>query len=422
MGRYASMFVVTLLTAVLLLRLHTQQMIVENWGTTASSHDHLMVKNIANGGAAVALQALTANVFETESVNNVALMNGAYSYTIKRITEDTTLGPTQIRVTSIGRFNSLVDTAVVLLTRPSFSRYAYFTNAEGNIWFQTGDTIRGPAHTNEYFRMQGQPVFQGKVTSHLVYSSTNPYQKYDNSTSPVFQNGTEWKVPTLTVPTEIPDDLINASKSAGFFIKGYTNVYIKFLSNGTVQIARTNSTTEPSSGSYTTYNLGSTNGVIYVENTTTTRPTVYVQGTVSGQTTVASSGSIKVTGNLFLGDDPMDDPTSTDIIGLVAAKNVVVTKSTKDVDRTIQASIMTMNPTVSSTTNFNAENYNVTRFGYLHLYGALVQQARGAVGQLGSPTSRLGYLKDYRWDPRLQNIAPPYFPMLFVLRKISWWN
>jgi hypothetical protein len=422
MGKYASLIVLALLNAVLIVRLQTQKLIVENWDSTASTYDRLTVKNIANGGAALALQALTANVFETAAVTNMSLLNGKFSYKIERAAEDGTLGPTQIRITSIGAYNSLVDTVVVLLTRPSFSRYAYFTNMEGDIWFQTGDTIRGPAHTNEYFRMQGRPVFQGKVTSHLVYSSTNPYRKYDSSTNPDFQNGTEWKIPQLEVPTEIPVELVNASKNAGIYIKGYTNVYMKFVGDGTALIARTNSTTEPSAGAYTTYSVSTTNGVIYVENTTSSRPNVYVQGTSPGQVTVASSGNIKVTGNLLCADNPRTNEDSEDIIGLVAAKNIIVTKNVKDVDRTIQASIMTMNPTVSSTTNFNVENYSTIRYGYLHLYGALVQQARGAVGVLGSSSSRFGYLKDYRWDSRLQRIAPPFFPMLFVLRKISWWN
>jgi hypothetical protein len=422
MGRYSSLLVVSLLTAILLMRLHTQQVLVTNWSKTANTFDRLTTKNIANGGATVALQALTLDVFATSGVSNRPLLNGTFSYFIERSTEDGTLGPTQIRVTSTGKYRNLSDTVVVLLTRPSFSRYAYFTNVEGDIWFQTGDTLRGPAHTNQYFRMQGRPTFFGKVTSHQVYNSTNPYRKYDSATSPVFLGGTEWKVPTLAVPTEIPDDLINASKDEGVFIKGYTHVYMKFVSDGTVLVARTNSSTPPASGAYTSQNMLTTNGVIYVENTTSSRPTVYVEGTSKGPLTVASSGSIKVTGNLLCSDNPLTNPDSDDIIGLAAAKNIIVTNSVKDANRTIQASIMTMNSTASSTTNFYAEKYNEIRFGRLSLHGALVQQARGAVGQLGTPTTRLGYLKDYRWDPRLQRIAPPHFPMLFVLRKISWWD
>ena len=422
MGKYSSLLVVSLLTAILLLRMHTQQIIVTSWGKTASTYDRLTAKNIANGGAATALQALTLNVFEATPVSNRSLMNGSYSYYIERVNQDTTLGPTEIRVTCTSLYRNIADTAVVLLTRPSFSRYAYFSDVEGDIWFQTGDTLRGPVHTNEYFRMQGSPVFQGKVTSHLVYNSTNPYRKYDSATSPVFQSGTEWKVPELAVPTEIPAELVSASKSGGIYIKNYTHVYMKFVGDGTVLIARTNSSTPPASGAYASQSVNSTNGVIYVENTTTSRPTVYVQGTSMGQVTLATSGSIKVNGNVYLADNPVTNPDSNDILGFAAARNIVVTQSALDQDRTIQASIMTMNPTISSTANFYAENYNVTRFGKLHLYGALVQQARGAVGQLGTPTTRKGYLKDYRWDPRLQRISPPFFPMLFVLRKISWWD
>ncbi len=423
MGKVVTLILFGIIISTVSLRLQAQRTVTECVSSVAGKHSEETVRNLANAAANVALNALTVDVQETESVNNASLYNGTYSYFFEREAQDNTLGPTQVRVTAIGNYNSLTDTVVVLLTRPSFSRYAYFTNNENGIYFQTGDTVRGPAHTNGYFYMSGNPVFLGKVTSHLIYSAGSPY--YINpsvpSTSPVFSGGTEWQVPTLTMPTEIPQDLIDASQAGGIYIN---NVYawVEFQSDGTVKIAAKSTSSPPAPGDYTTYNLSSINGVIYVRYTTYTRPTVFTKGTVNGRVTLASSGTIKVTDNLVCQDNPVTNPASDDMIGITAAKNIIVTNNLADQDRTIQASIMTMNATASTTTNFYVENYSAARYGRLHLYGGLIQQARGAVGLTGTEVTRKGYLKDYRWDSRLQDMAPPYFPMLFVLRKIAWWD
>jgi len=396
--------------------------VTECVASVAAKHSEETVRNIANAAANVALNALTVNVLESQSVSNASLYDGSYSYFFEREAEDNTLGPTQVRVTAIGNYNSLTDTVVVLLTRPSFSRYAYFTNNENGIYFQTGDTVRGPTHTNGYFYMSGYPVFLGKVTSHLIYNAGSPYYPRPGvPTAPVFSGGTEWQVPTLTMPTAIPQDLIDASQAGGIYVNN-AYAWVEFQDDGTVKIAAKSTSSPPAPGDYTTYNLGATNGVIYVRYTSFTLPTVFTKGTVDGRVTLASAGTIKITDNLVCEVNPVTNPASDDMIGITAAKNIVVTNNVGDQDRTIQATIMTMNPTASNTTNFYVENYSTTRYGRLHLYGGLIQQSRGAVGLTGSESTRKGYLKDYRWDSRLQNMAPPYFPMLFVLRKIAWWD
>ena len=135
-----------------------------------------------------------------------------------------------------------------------------------------------------------------------------------------------------------------------------------------------------------------------------------------------TSGSIEITGNIVYAEDPFSNPNSDDMLGLAAARDIIVINNQHDVDRTIHATIMTMNPAVASAKNFWVDRYKNDRYGTLHLLGGLIQNSRGAVGLVGSATSRKGYLKDYRWDPRLQKMNPPFFPALFVLRKLAWWD
>ena len=71
----------------------------------------------------------------------------------------------------------------------------------------------------------------------------------------------------------------------------------------------------------------------------------------------------------------------------------------KDNGRTINAAILSVNHT------FQVQNYDIgSSRGTLMVSGAIAQNFRGAVG-----TGRTGYVKDYLYDQRFRNIAPPKF-------------
>ena len=425
MGKYSIFLVLGLMISVLFIRMQTQGAVRQGMSTYIDKYSEIVRRNVANSGANAALNKLMLDIDENDPVNNESWANGTYSFKFERQAEDVNLGPTMIRVTSVGEYMGSKDTVVVLLTRPSFSRFAYFTNTEGNIWFAGGDTLWGPTHTNDYFHISGtygnQAVFMGKVSSHRVYSAYSPYQKYYTSTNPEFHDGSEWLVPELKMPSSIPSDVVNAAVTGGLYFNT-KYVWMDFQSDSTVRICAKNYSTTPTSAEYTTYNMSGTNGVIYCRYSSDPSSTVVnVEGTVSGKVTVASENDIRITDDLLLNDNPATNPLSEDMIGLVATKDVSVANNSYLADRTIQATIMTMNPTTSTyARNFFVENYDTQTYGYLRLYGGLIQYARGAVGLLGSPHK--GYLKNYHWDPRLKDMKPPYFPMLLALRKIAWYD
>jgi hypothetical protein len=139
---------------------------------------------------------------------------------------------------------------------------------------------------------------------------------------------------------------------------------------------------------------------------------VYIQGALGGQLTVASDNFIYVTGDLTYKD------AATDVLGLVGQNAVFVwnpvrvsgfsgTSSTPDTwtgmisntNRTINAAILSVGHT------FQAQNYSRGARGTLTVYGAIAQKFRGTV----STTDGNGYAKDYRYDERFRNIAPPKF-------------
>lgn len=145
----------------------------------------------------------------------------------------------------------------------------------------------------------------------------------------------------------------------------------------------------------------------------------FVKGTVKGAVTVAASNFIYVTGDLQYAD------SAVDVLGLVGQNAVWVWNPMKscsgtfnlvagdrrsctamppaDLDRpsvrTIQAAIL------SSGHTFQVQNFDTgAARGTLEILGAIAQTYRGTVSW-GST----GYIKDYDYDDRLVNIAPPKF-------------
>ncbi|MDN4643472.1 hypothetical protein [Arthrobacter sp. PsM3] len=146
---------------------------------------------------------------------------------------------------------------------------------------------------------------------------------------------------------------------------------------------------------------------------------VFVQGTMRGALTVSAANYIYVTGDITYQD------SKADILGLVAENAVWVwnpmdctayttsdctaanpgnfTKLLSDSARRIDAAILSVNHT------FQVQNYNLGgKRGTLTVNGAIAQNFRGPVGTSGG-SGGTGYIKNYLYDQRYRNIAPPKF-------------
>jgi hypothetical protein len=134
----------------------------------------------------------------------------------------------------------------------------------------------------------------------------------------------------------------------------------------------------------------------------------FVQGQLRGAVTISAANYLYVTGNITY-----QDP-KTDVLGLVAENAVWVWNPMKctsscssmsntplltDNARTIHAAILSVNHT------FQVQNHTKGNDrGTLTVSGAIAQNFRGAVG-----TGSTGYAKNYLYDQRFRNIAPPKF-------------
>ena len=311
---------------------------------------------------------------------------------------------------SIGNYNGVTARTRILLKPSSFSKYAYFSNSEGaNIWWTTRDTVWGPLHTNGSLRVADRPVFMGKVTidGGLV--------KYSNSARPQFLGGLETGV-HIDIPPDGVSDVADAAAGGAKFT-GKNLVYLEFRGDS-VRYKFS------SAGQYT-YALASTfapNGVIFAENAE-----LRIKGNVKGKYTVAASGTGDDRGKIFIDDNvtyntnPRTNPSSQDLLGIVAERDVVITEnSANNHDVQIDASIY------SQSGSFVAEDYqNRPVSGAIYLYGGVIQNARGPVGTFRSGSTTViqsGFSKRYRYDDRLAFASPPAYPGTGSFEIASWFE
>ena len=288
------------------------------------------------------------------------------------------------------------------------SRYFWFTNNEAGVYWISKDTVWGPLHTNSVLRTSGSPVFYGKVTAKRGIAP-NPTTRGNRAK---FYGGWEVGIDNA-VPTDM-SPLINAATNgnggAPMNTKSLYNqeVTFEFLSNGKV-IRTVSSTTD----TVKITDIAPT-GVIY-----STRD-VRVKGVMNGKLTIYSADDIFIDDDITYADDPLVNPSSDDILGLVANDDVIITNnSANNSNVVIQACIMATNG------SFTAQDYNSRPVaGTIRLTGSVMQDRRGPVGTFSWWTNSImhGFSKRYHFDPRLSSISAPYYPYLRNLHLVAWWE
>ncbi|MCL0106008.1 PilX N-terminal domain-containing pilus assembly protein [Thermodesulfovibrionales bacterium] len=313
------------------------------------------------------------------------------------------------RIESTGSVGGATRTIVMEVEVESFARYAYSTNIEYMIvgwvrlpiWFTCHCHLTGPTHTNSYFRISGNPIFDGPVSSvgdSIVYMHGGP--PYDN---PEFRQGLQLGVERIEMPGDTADLKERARAQGGLLLTGNTTV--ELLADGTMNVTNADER-------WVNRNMSlPANGVLYVDG-----GTLRISGTLRGQLTAGSERNIIITGDLVYNTDPRIDPTSQDMLGLVAGNNVVVYRHAGH-DVEINASIMAIDG------SFIAERWwRRPPRGTLTVYGGIIQDSRGPVGTFNRATGqrRSGFAKDYHYDLRLMNNAPPFFPTTGDYVVLSW--
>jgi Tfp pilus assembly protein PilX len=368
------------------------------------------------------------------------------------------------RIRSNGFDNGKTAQVVATFKRPSFLDYVYFTQLETSdpvtygyanpstqltgaysqceltyeqgrynndipgtddncnvISFVTGDEINGPLHTNDTMATCGSPVFGREASDVIETGGKSPGYWKSCSGTPTFK-GTRINSAAILVPPETNSKLKSLAQPS-FRYSGQVRIC---LSGGNMTVGTGSSCTGKYSGSIPS------NGVIYVENSTTsscstdyspftaTYPStsgcgnVYIQGTYTGQLTVAAENDVIIRDDICRGN--CETPTGSGMLGLIANNFVRVYHprpnaslsgcgSSEGEERLTNLDIDAALLAIKH--SFIVDHYNCgSSMGDLKVEGAIAQKFRGPVGTSGGNT---GYIKDYRYDDRLRYLEPPYF-------------
>ncbi|MCD6539335.1 MAG: hypothetical protein J7K37_01330 [Candidatus Omnitrophica bacterium] len=388
---------------------------------------------LAEAGLDIALTRMRSG-----SMNNFSGNLGEGSYTVNI----QNLGSLIYQVSATGEVS---DSAGNLLSRQTLSIYAkdapfnvysYFTNSEyytltfcfwgwcwviqQPVWFIGGDTLHGPVFTNSEFHISGNPAFYGPVGSHgdtITYMhgppQDNPY--FDPNYSPNPNLGQ----PIINAPSSFDDDSsLQALKTQGEYFYGDTTIVFK--SDGTMDVTN-------AARGWINHNMPVPSGEgIFVDS-----GNLYIKGVLDGEITLGAEdqsgnkGNIVITDNLRLKSRYDEEETlregfsipsdSDDYLGLIAEKNVIVSKNAP-YDVEIDASIMALGGSFIVESWYDP-NYNK---GTLTVLGGIVQLERGPVGTFSQGGKVSGYSKNYIYDERLSHQILPYFPTTKTFEVISW--
>lgn len=308
MGRTAIYMVMGMTTIFLFFGRTMTDVATESIDNAFEYYENTQRYNISVAGANLACNQIFLNSAWRDGFTDMEFNGGLINVTLY----DSASG--KVTVTSVGTYQSSSHTVKVLLAPSSFAKFAMYSgNVSAAAKLRDGDTIDGSIHFNNKLVTQGGPVFIEKATMGSLQTTAG---------TPKFLGGYQSGV-NIPFPDYKPSaDAIKAAASSGGLYQNGGELWLNFLADGTVQ-------TKASSGAaWSAPQALSTiapNGSICIND-----GALHVQGTVKGQLTIASTvttgvtpsatvGSTFIESNLQYATDPLTNPASTDMLGLVSA-------------------------------------------------------------------------------------------------------
>jgi hypothetical protein len=377
--------------------------------------EELHATNVVNSGMDYALREIINNQGWTEGLSSDDYLGGA-SVNISVYDQGSADIPANnipvwdqytLLVHGVAEYEGQMARSELYLRKDSFSKYSYFTDYEpSNIYFIWSDELSGPVHSNGRFNIAGDPTFYGKVTSPQDW---NGYDYMEND--PNFFGGSDFNADRRDPPTMFSlDKLKNDAGSNGLSFDN--EVRLEFRDNNELFVTEKTGSRWSDASQYTV-DLSMYNGVI------SSSEEISMRGTIDGQYTVHSEDDIWINGDIRYKTDPAEDSNSSDLLGIVSEKEVIIDKDAHRQEGysnlTIHASIMALDK------SFSAEDYNSGGGrGELNLLGGIIQQRRGPMGTFSSGSIQSGFNKQYEYDKRLQRMNPPSFPRESFFSIVHW--
>jgi hypothetical protein len=439
MGKSSVVYVVGLSLIVAIALVNINENSVGSMDTYTLYYGRTMAHNIAISAANVASNFVLFNSSYSTNFSG-SFSGGTYSAVYSDTGTNWTRTKLMLVTSAYAASGETVrDTVRAAFRYTMFSRYGWFTDKENNGYFApdgstgpyygaddwkiTGDSVFGYAHTNAHFNLAGRPYFDKKVTA----TNAANLLTLNGVKDPFYNEGYEWGVTVQRDSANISTlkTYVNAGSPLTTLMQN-NDVGMQFLNTGDVHVkipwnsGALKDTTLPASSLSTTSVVGVLGGDLHIS------------GTYSGQLTVAAfrgtSGAATNKGNVWIDDDvvaktdPRTNPTSTDMLGIVAERmgyisQTLATGTTTKVIN-IEAAIYCHDG------EFTAQNFwSIPPSGRVSLYGSLTQKTAGSLGVFNPSTGLThGFFYSIRHDDRFLGIGPPAFPFSTKYRLVSWWE
>ncbi len=361
------------------------------------------------------------------------------SFLITRDTAITAAGLPGQRITITGTYAGANYTTIIRVQDGSFSQYAMYTETEQisgqPIYWISGDTCRGPYHTQDYVYVSGSPVFKGMVTT------LKGVKKKSVTDNPHFDGGYKDKV-SVTLPSDLTElKGLGTGGGTQSLYKG-VDTYVQFLPDGRVTVRTAAPGTDPAlawnysssatnllsnppvpiCSTYASVSALTTTGVLLVDGSA-----LHVKGVLNGKITL---GAVNAGSRVFLDSSvvyntpPMlptgeVNPVCADMLGIVTDNEIRVSEGAENngaqpMGMTIHASMF------SRTAGFGALNYTTRPVGgTLTIVGGVQQKARYPVGTFSGGSITHGFQKNYYYDARLLYQMPQGYPR--ILFQVQDW-
>ncbi len=304
--------------------------------------------------------------------------------------------------------------------------YHYLSNFETTgfdevIWFWTYDTIRGPLHSNDYIGLKYSPHFYGPVSTSkerfIYYSPQNIYFEYEPmfNAPPVLLPRSYPQLIEMAFPIIEDDDGRLMTRIA---LRGEDGIDV-------YQYPTDEQSPEPGDeGPLSEHYLQVDQSIVYVDGESE------VYGTLIGGMTIYSSGDMYLVDDILYdgalaGDGWFDEDEMEHMLGLVSEQNIIIRNNyhngrdngfnqyspqeTEHHSIAINAALVALNESFTfEHQNDDWEDYqgpSPDERGIIHLKGSVAQWRRGYTHR--SNHQGTGYSKDFHYDTRLMEIAPP---------------
>lgn len=369
--------------------------------------------SLAEAGVELAAQNLLTN-WAIPALNyqynqaQTALGAGTFAFSIASTTNNYSYS---IHATgTVGKMKRAVH--IARAERPAWARYALWTDVNGVIYFFGNETFNGPVHSNDrfYFDPSGGPgarFYDDLTSANSTYGG--------DISGAYFAKGFQLNAQPGSMSDVNLPSMKTVAQNVGLVLTGKTSI----------TFSGTNTFISNTRKGWTNRSYGIVgDNIIYVANSNGTgnAGTIEIGGTIDNRVTIVSEDSIWITNHIKYAVNPTNNPSSNDVLGMVAKGDIVIRTNAPN-NLTLQAAMMATGQNTNFVGSFVVQN-NTTRppSGNLNMLGSIVQDTRGIVNWGGGGTTGNGYAKKYSFDVRLASNAPRYYPRVSTAIKFYGWS